>query len=317
MKIIKLISPPILILSTIILLTTCGDDGGGGGNGKPRGPKVPAQKLATRSLGQISAGGSLTCALTAEGKVLCWGNGGNGVLGNGTTADISRVDSSKPVVDNNGDTVSGIIQVSAGSTHICALSDAGRVLCWGKAQYGSLGNDCESTCTDKSHAVAVVDGDESTDPLTGIVQVSTGEEHTCAVTTEGEGFVLGFGGIQSTTGQWRNDVVDRTHPVGVVSSGESQRSFLLSGIVQISAGAFHTCALTVEGHSQMLGYGFNSGQSGQTTPTAHKNYPVDVVTLQNGSTDSLARTSFRSVHRDRYHTCAVTARGTRQVLGVQ
>ncbi len=34
---------------------------------------------------QVAAGGRHTCALLTDGTVWCWGKGGNGELGNGST----------------------------------------------------------------------------------------------------------------------------------------------------------------------------------------------------------------------------------------
>ena len=297
----------LLLIATVIFsagYTGCGDDGGGGGGGnsaKRGSPKVPqVQRLATRSLGQISSGENHTCALTAKGETLCWGKGDNGQLGNNANSDLNYPHSSKPVVDENGDPLIGIVQVSAGVEHTCALTAEGEVLCWGKGDNGRLGNDCISSCTDKSHAVAVVAEDDSTDPLAGIVQISAGKSHTCALSDTSEVFCWG----QGEHGKLGNNATtDQDHPVGVVSSGDSNAP-LLTGIVQVSAGDGHTCALTSEGEIKCWGFG-TAGQLGNDANTS-RSYPVNVI-ASTGSTAPL--TGIVQVSTGRNHTCAVTSAG--------
>ena len=222
-------------------------------------------------------------------------------MGNGANSELHHPDSGKPVVDDNGDTLTDIVQVSLGDDHACAATTEGKVWCWGKAQYGRLGNDCDASCTDKNQAVAVVDRDGGTDPLTGIIQVTVGNRHTCALTDAKKVLCWGSG----ANGQLGNGetVDEKDHPVGVISSGDADAP-LLSGIIQISAGDFHTCALTVEGTVKCWGEGAD-GRLGDDT-NATKNYPVDVVALT-GSPAPLA--DIVQVSSGSSHTCALTSSG--------
>ena len=80
---------------------------------------------------QIAVGFVHTCALNSDGGVLCWGNGGNGRLGNDGTASkhfpVHVVDG-----DGSANHLSGIVQISAGSTHTCALHSNAEMSCAGE-----------------------------------------------------------------------------------------------------------------------------------------------------------------------------------------
>ena len=88
---------------------------------------------------QVSAGHEYSCAVKVDGSVWCWGGKNWDKLGNGqnestTTHNPVRVKG----VDGNG-FLTGIIQVSAGDEHTCALHHTGKAYCWGKGENGRLG----------------------------------------------------------------------------------------------------------------------------------------------------------------------------------
>ncbi len=83
----------------------------------------------------ISAGNSNTCAVAESGHVYCWGgNAEGGSLGVG---DPSSFISNRPleVLDIRTATA-----VSNGGRHACAIVDDGDLVCWGRNQYGSVGD---------------------------------------------------------------------------------------------------------------------------------------------------------------------------------
>lgn len=81
----------------------------------------------------IAAGAGHSCAIRDGGQVVCWGKNDVGQLGNGTT-DPSNVPVDVPGLDD-------AVQISIGlGEHSCALRSTGDLVCWGRADYGQLGN---------------------------------------------------------------------------------------------------------------------------------------------------------------------------------
>ena len=110
----------------------------------------------------IAAGDNHTCALTPTGGVKCWGSNDSGQLGDGTKEK-------RLVATQVSGISSGVVAVSAGLQHSCALKSHGGVLCWGK-----LGDLEELTPTP-------VRGLES-----GVVAISSGRFLACVLMSAGE-----------------------------------------------------------------------------------------------------------------------------------
>ena len=91
---------------------------------------------------QVVTGAFHSCALEADGQVKCWGRDDGGQLGAGTADETYKVailgktypctSTPRPVRD-----LARITRLAAGGT--CAISDDGRLLCWGSDVFGELG----------------------------------------------------------------------------------------------------------------------------------------------------------------------------------
>jgi alpha-tubulin suppressor-like RCC1 family protein len=81
-------------------------------------------------------GQTLGCALIA-GAASCWGNNAYGQLGDGTTTG-----GASPVAVDTSDELNGVTlrTVAPGGQHACAISTADRVYCWGRNNFGQVGN---------------------------------------------------------------------------------------------------------------------------------------------------------------------------------
>ena len=83
----------------------------------------------------IAAGEDHTCAIQSDGSVRCWGEGDNGRLGNGGTANKNT-----PTATSSLGSGRTAIDITAGGDHTCAVLDNGSVACWGLNNYGQLGD---------------------------------------------------------------------------------------------------------------------------------------------------------------------------------
>ncbi|MCA9605675.1 MAG: hypothetical protein KC619_08780 [Myxococcales bacterium] len=91
---------------------------------------------------QIAAGGDHSCAVTAAGSPLCWGDNTYGILGDGTT--MSR-DTPTPVLG-----LTGAVELRVAEYNTCARLGSGEVWCWGWNMWGQVG---DGTATDRTTPV--------------------------------------------------------------------------------------------------------------------------------------------------------------------
>ena len=83
---------------------------------------------------QVWAGNASTCATRTDGSLYCWGYGGTGGLGNGTTANVQTT----PTAVTNP-TTNAWTTLSIGYNFACGIQSTA-LYCWGANDYGSLGN---------------------------------------------------------------------------------------------------------------------------------------------------------------------------------
>jgi alpha-tubulin suppressor-like RCC1 family protein len=223
------------------------------------GDGTTAQRLApvaVSGLGSgvraISAGGDHTCAVTTTGAVLCWGDNIAGQLGDGTI-----VQRTTPVpVSGLG---SGVQAIALGYYHSCALSTAGAVSCWGYNAVGALGDGTTGDANQDRLTPVPVVGLGS-----GVRGIAAGYEHTCAATTTGAALCWGWN-VHGQLGD--NSTTQRLSPVPVTGLG--------SGVLALSGGVFHTCAMVTGGAVSCWGAN-NARQLGDGT-TTERLTPVPVL----------------------------------------
>jgi alpha-tubulin suppressor-like RCC1 family protein len=252
---------------------------------------VDVTGLASGVVG-ILAAGNHNCALIGNitaaesditvGSAKCWGDNADGQLGDGTTVNrATPVD----VVDLAG----GAQALAGGELHTCALTADGAVKCWGSNEYGELG---DGTTIRRPVPTLVVGLDSKIKAIaangvrfTRWSPWSWGR-HTCALTTGGGVKCWGL----NSAGQLGDGTIN-FHPTPVDVAG------LTSGVLAISAGMDHTCALTSSGSVKCWGNN-NDGELGTGTAFNSSPLPVDVAGLPS---------SVRAISAGWNYTCAILA----------
>ncbi|MES2178804.1 MAG: Ig-like domain-containing protein [Gemmatimonadota bacterium] len=187
-----------------------------------------------RTFVSLAAGLRSLCGLDVSGQAFCWGEGGGGQLGTGTTSS-----STTPVATS---TALRFTSLTAGFDHTCGHSTTNTVACWGYNGNGVVGN---GTTINQTTPFEVA--------VSGALEVRAGELHNCARTSSSV-YCWGINssgqvGDGTTTGP-------RTSPV-LVASGLTATS-LLSFAKNISCAANST---------QMYCWGNSSGGVGDGTFT--------------------------------------------------
>ncbi len=127
----------------------------------------------------ISAGASVACAIRHDGALYCWGYGGNGEQGRGNTENIG--DDETPVEVGPVPLAGAVRDVDVGLAVVCAIFEAGDVLCWGRNEVGQLG---------QAHTENLGDDEslESSSPISlggPARDVVVSHNHVCALLEDG------------------------------------------------------------------------------------------------------------------------------------
>ena len=172
-------------------------------------------------------------------------------------------------------------KIAGGEQHTCAVTSAGAVLCWGRNQYGQLGNGATTTSTTPVPVTGL---------SSGVTSISAGANFTCALMQAGTVMCWGY----NADGEVGNRQTTDAHtPVQVLNSAGTAP---LSGIVAIASGHYQTCGVTSAG--TLLCWGSDGENDlGPETPSPHglpvevANIPSNIIGASGGSDYTFALTS--------------------------
>lgn len=100
-------------------------------------PVVVALPMEAGSITAITAGPHHTCAIDDATALWCWGSNDLGQLMLEPDMNGNDIYTLVPVAIEVGE---GVLAVTAGQTHTCALTDQARILCWGTNTSGQIGD---------------------------------------------------------------------------------------------------------------------------------------------------------------------------------
>jgi alpha-tubulin suppressor-like RCC1 family protein len=216
----------------------------------------------------VSCGGELTCAVSKDERLYCWGDNFEGQIGlNDAFGSPNVLEPAQVSIER------GIAQVSVGQGHVCALTNAGALYCWGRNTHGQLGL---GRAPQQTRVPMQLPGSAT------YVSIAAGQEHTCAVRKDRHLFCWGYT-LDGLIGTGETSAEDVREPVQVGSLADYQSA---------QANWFHTCALRTGG--VLMCWGRNiEGQLG-VGDTALREEPTLVSGLDTVS-------AFAVGH---FHTCA-------------
>jgi alpha-tubulin suppressor-like RCC1 family protein len=224
------------------------------GLGTTTGTTTTPTRIGTASnWAYVSAGGSHSLAVTTNGELWAWGNNSNGELGLGnTTSPVTT-----PTRVGSG---TNWAKVSAGGSFSMALTTNGQIWSSGRNDQGQLG--INSTTSPVTTFTREAQSFTWTD-------FSAGSFHALAIRNNGE--MRGWG--RNTEGQVGRG--NFTSPAIFPTQVGTATNWL-----QVSAGEFHSLAVTTNGQMWSWGAGAD-GQLGISNSTTNRSAPVRFDTASN------------------------------------
>jgi len=238
---------------------------------------LPASYTAT-ALSTSGSRAAQMCAV-ANGKAYCWGQNGNGSIGNNVTVSSTSNNITTPTKVYDGGLLSGktvtslsldgyISPASGGYAHVCAIA-SGALYCWGDNGYGQLGN---GSTASSSAPVAVTATGSGVLAGKSVQEIKVGLRHSCARAANGV-YCWGLNGNgqlgDGNTGS-SNVPVTVKQEVGKLSD---------SNVAGIGAGANRGCAVINDGRTFCWGVN-DTGQIGDGTTINPRRTPTESLFLR-------------------------------------
>ena len=181
------------------------------------------EALAGQRVVAVSAGFAHNLAITADGAVWSWGDGGFGRLGHGDQQRQPLPMKIEALAEQH------VVAVSAGCQHSLARTADGAVWSWGFGFYGKLGHgDQQNQLLPKK--IETLAGQR-------VVAVSAGDQHSLAITADGAVWSWGKGGAGRLG---HGNLQEQPLPKKVEAFADQR-------VIAVSAGEDYSLALTADG----------------------------------------------------------------------
>jgi alpha-tubulin suppressor-like RCC1 family protein len=234
---------------------------------------IPQPVVGLSDAVSIAASGGSTCAIKADGTVVCWGYGGVNLVNLGVNRPSSTVfQVSSPIP------VTGVTNaVSLAMSHFgmaCAVINDGTMKCWGVGGTNHSGLALAQTSTTAMGALPTT--------LTGIGNVAAltlGLAHTCALKTDATVECWGTYGFRSNY----NTAEPQATPLAIKDASGAP----ITNVQAVSSGMDHTCASKFDGTVHCWGWN-GSGQLGDSSNVGHLTAQPVTLTGLNKAAEKLS-----------------------------
>lgn len=223
----------------------CGQLGIAANSGTSNPNPVPTAIPGLTGVKQVTAGDQHSLALMDDGTVKAFGYNHYGQLG---IAENSHTMNPNPVPTTIPG-LSGVKQIASGYFSSFALMEDGTVMSFGRNRYGELGVSANSGTNNANPTPSKIPG------LTGAKAVRGGGLHTLVIMNDNTVKAFGY---------------NKYGQLGFSANNGTEYPFQypttipnLSGVMDISAGYYHTIALMIDGTVKTFGYN-RYGQLGNT-----------------------------------------------------
>lgn len=261
------------------------------GDGTLNDSLEPVQVVRSSGLGNKQdthvANGNFTSCIVSSGEVWCWGRNSRGELGFASGGEETANPNPRRI---QGSLINRTaIQVEVGARHVCALTSAGEVWCWGDNGQGQIGHGGSVASTPLPQRVGGALLNRNVVKISANYMV----DNLCAITDNGWAYCWGW----NNHGQLGNGSSGAN-----LSSNTPVRVGNLTDVTDISIASYmnniqvHACA--VSGGNAYCWGSNNHGQLGTGNTTNHST-PQQVGGALEGRT-------VESIGVGSRHTCALT-----------
>ena len=232
-----------------------------------------ASQRRVPDIAQAALGRNYYCVLSTAGAVSCTGHNSIGQLGDPSVTEDS-VSTFVPVLGLD----SGVIQIAVGESHACALHSDGTVTCWGRNDYGQLGNGTTVPGTTPTKVVG----------LANVTQIAVGL-NSCALINDGSVQCWGW----NYHGMNGDVEANRLTPAAVTD---------VSGVAQIAMGISALSVCVLKDNGRVVCWGSNTtGELGTGTS-------MDMCATCRDPVVGITTAQFITMSSN--HVCALLADGT-------
>ncbi|WP_236514770.1 Ig-like domain-containing protein [Sandaracinus amylolyticus] len=210
---------------------------------------TPAPIPGLSDVVQVAAGSTHSLAVRSDGTVWAWGDNQYGILGDGTADTVAHP--TPTLVPGLTD----VVMVASSNSTVLALRADGTVMAWGRNNNGQIGNDT-SGATPVTTPTQVLVSASPVVPLTDVESVAADGFVSLAVTSSGDAYAWGLGGLgqlgMGYLGDGSRDLASRSLATRVAPPGPASEFVILE--MEGGAGG-PTFALTDAGN--VLGWGWS------------------------------------------------------------